>query len=129
MRGKFSQDNAAQERNLEMEKKVMNSLFEEELNMEEPLKFDQKKEMALVTQLAIDFIGKTMGKFEEYRSMHKLLRKMRLNNEQLPQNVRELQQLYIGSSTARDNKKFQYHQYQHVHNFLVRLLLRRGPDR
>ena len=52
----------------------MSSLFEEELNMDSVIKFDQKKEIALVTQLPIDNVTKTLSKYEEYKNMHKLLR-------------------------------------------------------
>jgi hypothetical protein len=46
--------------------------------------------------------------------MHKVLRELKLNNEPLPENVKELQQLYLMNSAARDNKKFKYHQYKNV---------------
>jgi hypothetical protein len=68
-----------------MEKKVMSSLFEEELNMEVELKFKQKTEISLVTQLPIEFVSKAIGKFTEYKNMHKLLRQLRLENEPLPE--------------------------------------------
>jgi ribosomal protein L25 (general stress protein Ctc) len=47
-----------------MEKKVMNALFEEELNMEAEIKYEGKKEVALVTQLPIETVSKTLGKFD-----------------------------------------------------------------
>lgn len=68
-----------------MEKKVVCSLFEEELNMESPLKYEEKTDISLVTQLPLDFISKTLGKFQEYSKMHKLLRYLRLNNHPLPE--------------------------------------------
>jgi hypothetical protein len=48
--------------------------------MEAELKYEQKSEISLVTQLPVDF-----SKFNEYRKMHKLLRHLRLNNEPLPE--------------------------------------------
>ena len=63
----------------------MSSLFEEELNMDSVIKFDQKKEIALVTQLPIDNVTKTLSKYEEYKNMHKLLRYLKLNGEPLPE--------------------------------------------
>jgi methylthioribose-1-phosphate isomerase len=92
----------------------MNALFEEELNLEKRMKFDDKQEIALVTQLTIPQVGKVFGKFEEYRSMHKVLRNMRLNNEPLPETVKELQQLYLMNSQSRKTKKFKYMQYKEV---------------
>lgn len=92
----------------------MSSLFEEELNLERRVKFEEKKEVALVSQLPVDFVSKVFGKFEEYRSMQRVLRQMRLNNEPLPENVKELQQLYLMNSASRDNKRFKYQQYKHV---------------
>ncbi len=53
--------------------------------MEAELKYEQKSEISLVTQLPVDFISKTFSKFNEYRKMHKLLRHLRLNNEPLPE--------------------------------------------
>ena len=63
----------------------MSSLFEEELNMDSVIKFDQKKEIALVTQLPIDNVTKTLSKYEEYKNMHKVLRYLKLNGEPLPE--------------------------------------------
>jgi hypothetical protein len=48
--------------------------------MEKQLKFTEKTEIALVAQLPIEFVSKTLGKFNEYKNMHKLLRQLRLNN-------------------------------------------------
>ena len=67
-----------------MEKKILNSLFEEELNMDSTIKFENKKEIALVTQMPIETVSKTLGKFDEYKKMHKVLRYLKLNNEPLP---------------------------------------------
>jgi hypothetical protein len=36
-----------------MEKKVLNSFFEEELNLQKKIRDEQKKEIALVSQLSI----------------------------------------------------------------------------
>ena len=46
------------------------ALFEEELNMEIDLKFKEKTEISLVSQLPVDFVTKTLGKFTEYKNMH-----------------------------------------------------------
>lgn len=46
--------------------------------------------------------------------MQRVLRSLRLNNEPLPENVKELQQLYLMNAASRNNKKFKYHQYKHV---------------
>lgn len=94
----------------------MNALFEEELNMEAEIKYEGKKEVALVTQLPIETVSKTLGKFDEYKNMHKLLRQLKLNNEPLPENVKEFQQLYLMSSVARENKKFKYQKYKEVND-------------
>lgn len=80
LRAKFNQEAQEAEKNLEMEKKVMCALFEEELNMEIDLKFKKKTEISLVSQLPVDFVTKTLGKFTEYKNMHRLLRQLRLNN-------------------------------------------------
>lgn len=80
LRAKFNQEAQEAEKNLEMEKKVMCALFEEELNMEIDLKFKEKTEISLVSQLPVDFVTKTLGKFTEYKNMHRLLRQLRLNN-------------------------------------------------
>lgn len=92
----------------------MCSLFEEELNMEAELKFQEKTDISLVTQLPLEFITKTIGKFNEYKKMHKLLRHLRLNNEPLPESQQELQQLYLMSSISRENPKFKYHKYKEI---------------
>lgn len=57
--------------------------------------------MALVSQLPLEFIAKTFGKFQEYKSMHKLLRQLKLDNEPLPENMQEFQQLFLMSSVSR----------------------------
>lgn len=80
LRAKFNQEAQEAEKNLEMEKKVMCALFEEELNMEIDLKFKEKTEISLVSQMPVDFVTKTLGKFTEYKNMHRLLRQLRLNN-------------------------------------------------
>lgn len=80
LRAKFNAEAQEAEKNLEMEKKVMCALFEEELNMEIDLKFKEKTEISLVSQLPVDLVTKTMGKFTEYKNMHRLLRQLRLNN-------------------------------------------------
>lgn len=128
----MSNDTQEQQKTLEMEKKVMNSLFEEELNLEKKLKFEEKKEMSLVTQLPIEYVSKVLGKFDEYKSMHHVLRQMRLNNEPLPDNVKELQQLFMMNSASRQNRKYKYHQYKNVSPALPRYLCRHsahhGPE-
>ncbi len=60
------------------------------------------------------FLAKIFQKFEEYKSMQRVLRNMRLNNEPLPENSKELQQIYLLNAASRDNKKFKYHQYKKV---------------
>ena len=92
----------------------MCALFEEELNMEIDLKFKEKTEISLVSQLPVDFVTKTLGKFTGYKNMHRLLRQLRLNNEPLPETHNEFQQLYLASSISRDNPKFKYHKYKQV---------------
>lgn len=80
--------------------------------MEKQIKFTEKTELALVTQLPIEFITKTLGKFNEYKNMHKLLRQLRLNNQPLPETQQEFQQMYMMSSISRDNPKYKYHKYK-----------------
>lgn len=46
-----------------MEKKVLNSFFEEELNLQRKIKEEQKKEVSLVSQLPLEFVAKTLSKF------------------------------------------------------------------
>jgi hypothetical protein len=46
--------------------------------------------------------------------MHKLLRQLRLENQPLPENQQEFQQMYLMSSISRDNPKFKYHKYKEV---------------
>jgi len=70
-----------------MEKKVLNSFFEEELNLLKKIKEEQKKEVSLVSQLPLDFVAKTLAKFDEYRTMHRVLRNTRLRNQPLPETV------------------------------------------
>ena len=50
-KAKLNKENLEQEKELEKEKKIMCSLFEEELNMERKLRFQDKKEISLVSQL------------------------------------------------------------------------------
>jgi cell shape-determining protein MreC len=82
--------------------------------MEKQIKFTEKTELALVTQLPIEFVTKTLGKFNEYKNMHKLLRQLRLNNQPLPETQQEFQQMYMMSSISRDNPKYKYHKYKEV---------------
>jgi hypothetical protein len=65
-----------------------------------------------VSQLPIEFVTKTIGKFNEYKNMHKLLRQLRLNNQPLPETQQEFQQMFMMSSISRDNKKYQYQKYK-----------------
>jgi|JI6StandDraft_1071083.scaffolds.fasta_scaffold651333_2 hypothetical protein len=62
----MNKDNEEQEKELMQEKKMLNSLYEEELNLEVKLKQTERKEIALVAQLDLEFISKVMKKFEEY---------------------------------------------------------------
>jgi cell shape-determining protein MreC len=111
-----------------MEKKVMCGLFEEELNMEKDLKFSEKTEISLVTQMPIEFVSKTLGKYTEYKNMHKLLRQLRLDNQPLPETQQEFQQMYLSSSISRDNPKFKYHKYKEVNQTQRRRHMKKNHD-
>lgn len=106
----------------------MAGLFEEELNMERAVKFTEKTELALVSQLSIEFVTKTLGKFNEYKNMHKLLRQLRLNNQPLPETQQEFQQLFMTSSISRDNRKFKYQKYKEVNQTQRRRHMKKEHD-
>lgn len=106
----------------------MSGLFEEELNMEKQLKFAEKTEVSLVSQLPIAFVSKTLGKYNEYKNMHKLLRQLRLDNQPLPETQQEFQQLYMMSSISRDNPKFKYQKYKHTNQTQRRKHMKKNHD-
>lgn len=88
--------------------------------MENKIKYKHRKEIALVVQLEIDFVSSVIKKFDEYQSMHKVLRDLKLNNEPLPESQKELQQLFMMNASVRqDNKKFKYAQYKKVQLSLI----------
>ena len=94
-------------------------MFEEELNMERKLKGNEKQEIALVTQLEPEFVTQTLKKFDEYKAMHRMLRGLKMDNQPLPESVKEFQQMFLLSGQGRDSKKMKYAQYKQ-HNTLVR---------
>lgn len=107
---------------------MVSSLFEEELNMEKQVKYNEKSEIALVTQLPVEFVTKTLGKFNEYKSMHKLLRQLRLDNQPLPETQQEFQQMYLSSSISRENPKFKYQKYKEVNQIQRRRHMKKNHD-
>jgi hypothetical protein len=96
--------------------------------MEQAIKFAEKSELALVTQLPIEFVSKTLNKFNEYKNMHKLLRQLRLNNQPLPETQQEFQQLFMASSISRDTRKFKYQKYKEVNQTQRRRHLKKEHD-
>ena len=46
--------------------------------------------------------------------MHKVLRSLRLKNQPLPENSQQLNELFVQSSNARQDRKVRYAQMKHV---------------
>lgn len=63
MQTKVNAEADEQLKNLSMERKIMFAMFDEELNCEVKLKHEQKKEIALVSQLPMESVAAVMEKF------------------------------------------------------------------
>jgi hypothetical protein len=98
---KLSSDSKQMEKELEVQRKVMNALFEEELVGEKRVGLLIKKEIALVTEIQIEDVKEVFKKAEIYRKMHRMLRAIKLAGGDLPQSLSEMQHLF-------SNSKYQY---------------------
>ncbi|KAM3131532.1 hypothetical protein pb186bvf_016316 [Paramecium bursaria] len=83
-----------QEKKLEIQKKIMNAMFDNELLEIDNITSEQKKQVAMVSQFTVQDVNQVIKEYENFQGIHQWLRGLKSRGEPIPQSQEELLQGY-----------------------------------
>lgn len=94
IKAKLMSGNEQTEAALTTQKKILNSMYEDELLNEDKIRSEQKKEISMVSQTTVEDVNMLLKNYQQMKGIHKWLRKLKDAGEPIPADQDEMTYRY-----------------------------------